>query len=149
MNPQYTFLIAEDNESDFLLLQRAFRKNNIQNLIQWVQDGDEAIEYLQGTGKYGDRTTHPFPDLLVLDLKMPRKTGLEVLHWIKEHPQYRVIPTIIMSSSNLDEDVRHAYDLGANTYFVKPSDFDTLVAVVKGVHQYWATGIKPGVLRQQ
>lgn len=148
MDPNFTFLIAEDSESDFMLLERAFRKNDIQNPIIWVQDGDEAIEYLQGAGKYSDRMKYPFPDLVVLDLKMPRKSGLEVLQWVKEHPENRVIPTIVMSSSLLDSDVRKAYDLGANTYFVKPSDFNTLVAVVKGIHQYWATGVKPGVLRQ-
>ncbi len=148
MNSNFTFLIAEDEESDFMLVQRAFRKNNIENPIQWVQDGEEAIRYLQGDGKFADREKFPFPELLILDLKMPRMNGMEVLTWVKAHPEFRVIPTIVMSSSSLDDDVRKAYDLGANTYFIKPADFDSLVQVIKGVHQYWATGVKPKVLRQ-
>src|SRR5688572_17552718 len=134
MKTNFTILVAEDLESDFFLLQRAFRRNNINNPIHWVQDGEEALHYLQGTGPYSDRIKYPFPELVVLDLKMPRKSGLEVLEWVKEHPEFRVIPTIVMSSSQLDEDVQKAYDLGANTYFLKPADFDTLVEMVKGVH---------------
>lgn len=139
----YTILLVEDEENDATLVQMAFRKNNITNPIQWVTDGVQAIAYLNGEGIYADRKQYPFPEVLILDLKMPRMTGLELLSWVREHPEYRVIPTIIMTSSRQDIDIEKAYSLGANTYMIKPSSFEELAKMVKLAHEYWAVSVKP------
>jgi CheY-like chemotaxis protein len=142
-DPNYTILVVEDEENDVMLLQMAFKKNHILNPIQWVKDGLEGIAYLNGEGPYADRARYPFPEVLILDLKMPRMGGLELLEWIRDHPDFRVIPTIIMSSSRLELDIKRAYELGANTYIVKPSSFDELTRFARSVHEYWAIGVKP------
>jgi DNA-binding response OmpR family regulator len=144
----YTILLVEDDENDAMLVQMAFKKNNILNPVQWAKDGLEAISYLNGEGSFADRRLYPFPEVLILDLKMPRMTGLELLAWIREHPEFRVIPTIIMSSSRLEADVVQAYNLGANTYMVKPTSFEELAAKVKLAHEYWAASIKPRRLQK-
>jgi CheY-like chemotaxis protein len=139
----YTILLVEDEENDAMLVKMAFKKNNIQNPVQWAHDGLEAIAYLNGEGVYADRARHPFPEVLILDLKMPRMNGLELLTWIREHPEFRVIPTIIMTSSRQDPDIEKAYSLGANTYMLKPSSFEELARLVKLAHDYWAASVKP------
>src|SRR5687767_6869400 len=118
MNDNYTILIVEDDPNDVLFLKRALKKSQIENPVCTLSNGEEAIAYLSGIGDYADRITHPFPKVIILDLKMPRKGGLEVLEWLRDHPQYRVIPTIILTSSKLNEDVIKAYGLGANSYMV-------------------------------
>ena len=142
-NFNYTILLVEDEENDATLVKMAFNRNNLQNPVQWVQDGLEAIAYLNGEGVYADRAKYPFPEVLILDLKMPRMSGLELLSWIREHPEYRVIPTIIMTSSRMERDIDNAYTLGANTYMVKPSSFEELAKMVKLAHEYWAVSSKP------
>lgn len=139
----YTILLVEDEENDAMLVKMAFKKNNILNPVQWVKDGLEAITYLNGEGVYANRAVYPFPEVLILDLKMPRMNGLELLAWIREHPEFRVIPTIIMTSSRQDPDIEKAYTLGANTYMIKPSSFDELAKMVKLAHEYWAVSAKP------
>ena len=139
----YTILLVEDEENDAMLVKMAFKKNGILNPVQWVKDGLDAIAYLNGEGDYANRSLYPFPEVLILDLKMPRMSGLELLAWIREHPEYRVIPTIIMSSSRLEADVEKAYNLGANAYMIKPSSFEELARIVKLAHEYWAASIKP------
>jgi CheY-like chemotaxis protein len=143
MNDSNYFLLVEDEENDAALVKMAFKKNNIPNRVQFVRDGLEAIAYLNGEGVYADRTQYPFPEVLILDLKMPRMGGLELLAWIREHPDYRVIPTIIMTSSRQDPDIEKAYNLGANTYMIKPSSFEELAKMVKLAHDYWAASEKP------
>jgi CheY-like chemotaxis protein len=145
----YTILLVEDEENDALLVRLAFKKNNISNPVQWVRDGLEAIAYLNGDGEFADRKHYPFPEVLILDLKMPRMNGLELLAWIRDHPQFRVIPTIIMSSSQLDSDVEKAYNLGANTYMIKPSTFDDLANTVRLTHDYWKVSVKPRSTRSK
>src|SRR5579862_2257627 len=140
---KYTILLVEDEENDATLVEMAFRKNKIPNPVQWTRDGLEAIAYLNGEGVYADRERYPFPEVLILDLKMPRMGGLELLSWIREHPEYRVIPTIIMTSSRQDPDIEKAYNLGANTYMIKPSSFEELAKLVKLAHEYWAASVKP------
>ena len=140
---KYTILLVEDEDNDAMLVKMAFAKNNLANPIRRVQDGLEAIEYLNGTGIYADRTKYPFPEFLILDLKMPRMNGLELLTWIHEHPEVRVIPTIVMSSSRQDPDIEKAYNLGANTYMIKPCSFEELAMMVKATHEYWALSVKP------
>ena len=139
----YSILLVEDDENDAMLVRMAFEKNDIANPVQWVKDGLEAVAYLNGEGIYADREKFPFPEVLLLDLKMPRMTGLELLKWIGEHPEYRVIPTIIMTSSRQELDIENAYKLGANTYFTKPIAFDELAQMVKITHQYWSMSAKP------
>ncbi|MEO5802933.1 MAG: response regulator [Verrucomicrobiota bacterium] len=143
MNENYTILIVEDDPNDILFFKRALNKNGINNPICTLPDGEEAIMYLKGMAQYADRSAHPFPGVIILDLKMPRKSGLEVLQWLKDHPKYRVIPTIVFTSSKLNEDVIKAYGLGANSYMVKPSSFDDLQQMMKTAHQYWSFCLKP------
>jgi CheY-like chemotaxis protein len=139
----YTILLVEDDENDAMLLKMAFEKNGIGNPVQWVRDGLEAVAYLNGDGNYADRAQYPFPEVLLVDLKMPRMTGLELLAWINEHPEFRIIPTIIMTSSQQELDIENAYRLGANTYLTKPIAFDDLAKMVKLTHEYWAISAKP------
>jgi len=139
----YTILLVEDEENDAMLLKMAFEKNNISNPVQWVRDGMEAVAYLNGDGVFADRKKYPFPEVLLLDLKMPRMTGLELLAWIQEHPDFKIIPTIIMTSSKQEIDIEKAYHLGANTYMTKPCSFDELANMVKLTHEYWAMSAKP------
>lgn len=139
----FTILLVEDDENDAFLFKRALKKCGILNPVQWVQDGAEAIAYLTGGAAYVDRTAFPFPELIILDLKMPRMPGLDLLAWLRDHRDLQVIPTIVMSSSKHDSDVRQAYDLGANTYFVKPSSFDMLARVIQTLHEYWTLSTKP------
>jgi len=139
----YSILLVEDDENDAMLLRMAFERNGIANPVQWVKDGLEAVAYLNGDGIYADREKFPFPEVLLLDLKMPRMSGLELLAWIGEHPEFRVIPTIIMTSSRQELDIETAYKLGANTYMTKPIAFDELAQMVKLTHEYWAISAKP------
>jgi CheY-like chemotaxis protein len=132
-------LHVEDDPNDVLLLQRAFRKANIPLAIQSVGDGDKAVAYLTGAESYADREKFPLPTVVLLDLKMPRKSGLEVLARIRSEEKLRRLPVVIFTSSKHDEDVRKAYDLGANSYLVKPVGFDMLVELAKLIHQYWFT----------
>ncbi len=141
-DPHYTILLVEDEENDAMLLKMAFKRSNIPNPLHWVKDGLEAIAYLNGEGVYADHALCPFPEVLIVDLKMPRMSGLELLEWIRDHPDYKVIPTIIMSSSRQDSDIVKAYELGANTYMIKPSSFDELARMVKLAHEYWAASVK-------
>ncbi|MGZ8920414.1 MAG: response regulator, partial [Limisphaerales bacterium] len=98
-----------------------------------------AVAYLQGVETFSDRDRHPVPDLVLLDLKMPRKSGLEVLGWIREQANYKRLPVVVFTSSKHDQDINRAYELGANSYLVKPVGFDALLETVKQIHLYWAT----------
>jgi CheY-like chemotaxis protein len=132
-------LHVEDDPNDVLLFQRAFRKANLAVNIQSVTDGDKAVAYLSGMEGFADREKFPLPELILLDLKMPRKSGLEVLAWIRGHEKFRRLLVVIFTSSKHDEDINRAYDLGANSYLVKPVGFDMLVDLAKLLHQYWLT----------
>src|SRR5688572_26980097 len=122
MGSLVTLLVAEDNEDDALLIQRAFKQNGLPRAAHIVHDGRQAIEYLHGDGAYADRRTHPFPDLVILDLKMPLASGFDVLEWLNAHPDYRVIPTLVWSASADRRDVKHAFCLGAHAYLCKPTN---------------------------
>jgi CheY-like chemotaxis protein len=134
---QNVLLHVEDDPNDVLLLQRAFRKANAALTIHAVTDGDKAVAYLSGADEFADREKYPLPTVALLDLKMPRKSGLEVLAWIRNEPKLRRLVVIIFTSSKHDEDVNKAYELGANSYLVKPVGFDMLVEVARMVQQYW------------
>src|SRR5687768_12908412 len=135
--------MCEDDPNDAMLIQRAFRKQNITNPVQLVENGDDAIAYLSGNGKYVDRLKYPLPKVILLDLKMPRKTGLEVLQWLKDHPEYQVIPTCVLTSSKEGKDIALAYKLGANCFLVKPCDFDGMQEMVRKLHDFWSICEKP------
>ena len=140
---KYTILVLEDDPNDALLLRLALEKNQIHNPLQIVRDGIEGVAYLTGNGKFADRRLYPVPKVIILDLKMPRMGGLEVLQFLEKNPELRVIPTLVLSSSNEDSDVARAYAAGANTYLVKPGKFEDLQSLIKTVHEYWSRAIKP------
>lgn len=134
---QFTVLHVEDDPNDVLLLQRAFKKTNGQARIHAVSDGDKAVSYLNGGENYQDREKHPLPNLILLDLKMPRKSGLEVLSWIRGQSRFKRTIVVVFTSSKHDQDINSAYELGANSYLVKPVGFDALIELVKMVNHYW------------
>ena len=136
-------LIAEDNPDEATLIRRAIGKAGIKAPIRILTDGEQLLLYLEGRGAYADREANPRPTLIILDLKMPRKSGFEVLEWLQAHREYSVVPTVVMSSSNMDKDVQKAYQLGANTYFIKPTTFDELVGTMKSLSEYWTKARRP------
>lgn len=135
--PPYTVLLAEDNSTDALMVQRAFKKAKLTTPVQVVEDGDKAVAYLGGHGPYADREKHPLPVLLLLDLKLPRRSGMEVLQWLRQQPVLKRLPVIVLTSSQDSTDVNRAYDLGANSYLVKPAGFNPLLEMMKTLGLYW------------
>jgi CheY-like chemotaxis protein len=133
----FTVLLVEDDLNDIFLVKRAFRKARLETPLQVVTDGEEAIEYLRGAGKYEDREAFPLPRLIVMDIKMPRRTGFEVLEWIKSNARLRRIPVVIVSSSNHSQDINRAYELGANAYMVKPMDYRAIEHLFQSITHYW------------
>ena len=129
-------LLAEDREDDVLLICRAFERADRDHRIQVVHDGDQAVAYLAGQAEYADRIRYPFPDLLLLDLKMPRLDGFEVLKWIRQHPVLSPLRVIVLTSSDQIRDVNLAYQLGANAFLVKPVEFEGFVQLVQML-EYW------------
>jgi CheY-like chemotaxis protein len=105
--------------------------------VQTVGDGDEAMAYLQGEDKFADRQRHPLPSLVLLDLKMPRLNGFEVLSWLRQQEPFRRVPVVVLTSSNHQVDVKRAYDLGANSYLIKPVGFEALMEVARAIQHYW------------
>ena len=130
----YSILLVEDDHNDVLLIRRAFQKVNIANPIIVVNDGEQAISYLAGREPYVDRT---LPILVLLDLKLPRKSGHEVLEWLRGQANLKRLPVVVLTASSESSDVNRAYDLGANSYLVKPVTFDALVEMVKTLNLYW------------
>ena len=108
-----------------------------------VHDGEELIEYLKGGGPFAERARYPKPDLLLLDLKMPRVDGLQVLDWLAQHAEYAGLPRVMLSGSGLEQDVQEAYRRGANTYFTKPSEFDHFQKLVRVTIDYWTMSERP------
>jgi CheY-like chemotaxis protein len=132
-------LLIEDNDGDVLLTRRALKDAKVANNLDVVADGVEALEYLRRQGKYAGA---PRPDLIMLDLNLPRKDGRQVLAEIKPDPALRSIPVVVLTSSSAEEDVVKSYDLHANCYLVKPVNFAGLMAVVKSIEQFWLTVVK-------
>lgn len=130
------WLVAEDSEDDFLLLQRAFRKFDASVKAVWVRDGDQAQSYLKGESGYANREAYPLPDLALVDLKMPQCSGMELLTWIRSIPRFDMLPVIIFSSSNHPSDVNLAYEQGANWYLTKPTDMAELVKAIQCMHEH-------------
>jgi len=136
---QKNILLAEDNPDDIELARRAFQKVNINNNIIVTHDGAETLDYLDGKGKYQGRNTLDLPHIILLDLKMPKVHGLEVLKHVRENQQTKYIPVIILTSSQDKKDVIRSYELGANSYIVKPIDFLKFSEVVQQIVIYWLT----------
>jgi len=137
MREKARLLVAEDNAHDIFLLKRAFIKAGIDVPMHIVNDGQEAVDYLLGEGRFADRKEYPLPTLLVIDLKMPRLSGFDVIRWVREHDGLRRLPILVLSSSGLGKDVNRAYDLGANSYLLKPSRFEDLELLAEDVERYW------------
>ncbi len=130
-------LLAEDNPDDVQLTLRALKKSNILNEVVVAQDGVEALEYLSGTGKYAGRDTSILPQVILLDLKMPKMDGLEVLHRIRGDERTKLLPVVVLTTSSEDRDRVESYKLGANSYIRKPVDFNQFAEAVRQLGLYW------------
>ncbi len=133
----HTILLVEDDPNDVILIRRGFAKANLANPLEVVGDGEAAVAYLAGAEPYVDRQRHPVPVLVLLDLKLPRRSGLEVLEWMRSRPDLRRLPVVVLTSSREGNDINRAYDLGVNSYLIKPVGFDALLEMVKALNLYW------------
>ena len=138
-----TILHVEDRPEDVFLLKYAFTRAEITNPVQVAIDGQEAIDYLAGKGKYADRAQFPFPCLVLLDLKLPVKSGIEVLQWIRSQPSLKSLIVIILSSSIYEGDIKRAYELGVNAFLVKPSESKVTFDMCKALKHFWLEHNQP------
>ena len=147
----FTLLLAEDDEADVMLftrlLEESSQKAAVRVRLAVTRNGEDALAYLKGEGEFSDRTKHPFPDLVVTDLKMPRLNGLGVLAWMKEHLKYQGVPSIMLSGSAEECDVAEAHRLGVNTFFQKPTTLYEFRELVDQIVCYWSHNQRP-VMRQ-
>jgi CheY-like chemotaxis protein len=132
-------LLVEDNADEAELTMDTLKDGRVRNRVHWVEDGEEAMAFLRREGQY---VAVPRPDLILLDLHMPRKSGLEVLSEIKQHPDWRRIPVVMMTSSNLEADITSAYSRHANCYVTKPIDIDKFMAAVRSIEDFWLTVVR-------
>ncbi len=139
-------LLVEDNPNDVELTLRALKKNNIANRIEIVRDGAEALEFIFATGAYAQRSIHNSPKVILLDLKLPKVDGLEVLRQIKSDPRTRTIPVVVLTSSREERDIVESYNLGVNSYIVKPVDFEQFTEAVRQFGLYWLLLNQPPAL---
>ncbi len=130
-------LLIEDNPDDELLTLRALRQNKLANDIVVTRDGEEALEYLFATGKYANREARQNPQLILLDLKLPKVDGFEVLRRLRENEKTRLIPVVVLTSSDEDKDMIESYELAANSYVRKPVDFDQFSEAIRQIGMYW------------
>ncbi len=142
-------LVVEDEPGDAFLIQRAFTKANIANPVRIATDGEQAIEYLQGSGAYGDRTKFPLPRVMLLDLKLPRRSGLEVLAWLRAQPGLKRLKVVVLTSSRETRDVNGASDLGVSSYLVKPVEHTRLVELVSSLHAFLVVNSEHANLRPE
>jgi len=140
---QLPILIGDDSELDVTLFERVFSRLGFRT--ESARDGAEVVAYLNGSGQFADRILHPFPQALILDLKMPRMNGFDVLSWMRENPFQAVTPTIVFSTSNEPSDIKRAYQLGANTYFRKPIGYDELTSLLGKLVDYWNIAERPSI----
>ena len=132
-----TILCADDDEEDRMLMMDAWKEGRVANDLHMVEDGEELMDYLHRRGKFTDLAGKPLPGMILLDLNMPRKDGREALREIKSDPQFRRIPVIVLTTSKAEEDIFRAYDLGVNSFIVKPVTFGSLVDVTQTLGRYW------------
>lgn len=131
-------LVVEDSESDVLLIQRALLLAQINNPVSVVRSGDEAISFLSGTGQYADRNKFPLPGVVLLDLYMPGTSGFDVLTWIRRQPQFQKLRVLVVTGSLKGDDIARAYMQGANSFLVKPFDFENTIQLSRDLQAYWS-----------
>jgi CheY-like chemotaxis protein len=138
-----TILLVEDEPTSVFLFEHTVKKLGILNPLRIAKDGREALDYLEGVGEFADRLQYPMPGLVLLDLKMPRIAGFEVLHQLRQRRETKKIVVVILSSSASDEDIAEAYALGANGYLVKPLHLEKLEEIVRAIRDFWLTHNRP------
>lgn len=136
-------LYVEDEENDAFIVSHAWKKAGVVNALHVVTDGEQAIQYLRGQGPYGDREKHPMPCLVLLDLKIPKLNGFDVLKWIRESPSIQTLPVLILTSSNQPSDIHQAYSFRANAYLTKPSNSEGLAVLIASVKEFWLKHVEP------
>lgn len=132
-----TIIIADDDPEDRMLAEDALKGSRLVNDIRFVEDGEELLEYLQRRGKYSEPDSSPRPGLILLDLNMPRMDGREALEQIKRDPELRRIPVVVLTTSKAEEDIYRTYDLGVNSFIIKPVTFESLVNIMRVLERYW------------
>ena len=137
MAPPCVILYAEDEQNDVFFFRYALQMAGSPHILNAVPDGEQAVEYLAGDGAFADRSRHPLPALVLLDINMPKKSGLEVLQWIRQQPMFKSLPVVIFTSSSRAEDMEQARLLGADDYLLKPCSPMKLVDFVKSLHDRW------------
>lgn len=148
MSDQALFLLIEDNEDHVLLIRRAFAKSKVINPLQVVRSGEDAIAYMEGTRRFGNRAEFPLPAVILLDLKLTGMDGFDVLRWIRRQPSLKAVRIVVLTSSTEIRDVNLAYQLGANSFLVKPVDFEDFVRVTQALQGYWLwTDKEPEIFR--
>jgi len=143
MSKKLVILAAEDDPNDLELLRHVVAETGVEVNFQSADDGEQLVNYLRGEGQFADRDAHPVPDIVVLDLKMPRMNGFEVLQWLRQEPGLTRIPAVVLSGSGLESDIEEAYRLGANTYFTKPGQLAELRKIIGSLIDYWRRSQRP------
>lgn len=137
MEESRSILLIEDDENDVVLIRRALKKGGIDAPLRVLWNGDEAIDYFSGTGSYQNAAMYPLPAVVLLDLRLPGKSGLEVLEWLKSHASLALLPVIVFTNSTETADIKHAYALGANSYLKKPYGMAATTALLQAISTYW------------
>ena len=132
-----TILVADDDIDDRMMIQDALRENKLANDLRFVEDGEHLLNYLLRQGQYSDPASSPRPGLILLDLNMPKKDGREALKEIKNNPELRSIPIVVLTTSKAEEDIYRTYNLGVNSFITKPVTFDSLVTITRELGRYW------------
>ena len=145
---QPVVLVAEDRDEDLFILRRAFEQLGFHTPVQYVRNGEQAIAYLAGEGRFANRVEYPLPNLLLLDLKMPRKNGFEVLNWIQQRPELNTLRTVVLTTSDDIFEVNRAYKLGASSFLTKPLNFTEFRDMIQAVHIYWLALNKAAAIRR-
>ena len=140
-----TILLVDDDENDVLVMTMAMKKVGMPCPIRVAKDGRDAQDYLSGAGKFADRSEYPLPCLMLVDLKLPRVTGLEVLRWLRERPEFDSTIVLVLSSSPMPDDIDRAYHLRANAYLVKPSGFENLQLMAQAIKDFWFMKNQPAL----
>ena len=146
MNTRLPILHVEDSDTDVYLLRYAFKVAGIDYPIQNVGDGQQAIDYIRGAGKFKDRKQYPLPCAVLLDLKLPYVMGLDVLQWIRQESRFKSLIVIVLSSSFYEKDVERAYSLGANAFLIKPGDVNSFADMCKAISHFWLTYNQPPLI---
>jgi CheY-like chemotaxis protein len=138
-NNTKSLLLIEDNDNDIFFMKRALKNAEINNVVKVVTDGQQAIDYFTGHGEFSDRRQHPLPTLVFLDLKLPHKSGLEVLAWLRSREDFKTLVVLVLTTSQEQRDMKQAFELGANAYLAKPSSVSELTEMMKAVKAFWLT----------